>query len=288
MNAIVLLVSLFGLFECMWGYRLFNIILRIFGFGVGATIGASLGLGFSDGNPFVALFAGLLGGIFIAAIIVLLRKLGIFLIGAFLGVLVGFLLAAAGLKSLTVSVILAVAGGVLAIVIDKLMIILSTAIGGAWLTIFGVSSIFIGNTDMMQNILFGSQKGGMGALFIVLVMLWIGLSAVGILVQYEKIPLQKFMMERLPIEQLQKKWGSKKEARFKLTKQSLDKLKNENLPDTILEGLRTIENQEFFSEREFLDALEQHIEKEQIIQHQELILKYAQQDKSEHRSFRLS
>lgn len=209
MNAFIVVVGLFGLFECFWGYRLFNIILRIFGFLIGAAIGGGLGVGFTQGNAIAGIFAGLLGGALLSAVIVALRKLGIFLFGASLGLLLGSLLALAGLNHILVFVMLAIAGGILAVVMDKLMIILSTAIGGAWLAVFGIANFFIGNANFLPNLVFGSQARGMSALLIALVLAWMALSVVGILVQYEKIPLQKYLMDRLPIEQLQKKWGSK-------------------------------------------------------------------------------
>ena len=209
MNALIVVVGLFGLFECFWGYRLFNIILRIFGFLIGAAIGGGLGVGFTQGNAIAGIFAGLLGGALLSAVIVALRKLGIFLFGASLGLLLGSLLALAGLNHILVFMMLAIAGGVLAVVMDKLMIILSTAIGGAWLAVFGIANLFIGNANFLPNLVFGSQARGMSALLIALVLAWIALSVVGILVQYEKIPLQQYVMDRLPIEQLRKKWGSK-------------------------------------------------------------------------------
>ena len=209
MNAFIVVVGLFGLFECFWGYRLFNITLRIFGFLLGAAVGSGLGLGFTNGNAIAAIFAGLLGGVILSVIIVALRKLGIFMIGACLGLLVGSLFALAGLNHILVFVMLAIAGGILAVVMDKLMIILSTAIGGAWLAVFGIANLFIGNANFLPNLVFGSQARGMSALLIALVLAWIALSVVGILVQYEKIPLQQYVMDRLPIEQLRKKWGSK-------------------------------------------------------------------------------
>ena len=99
---------------------MFNIVLRIFGFLIGAAIGGGLGVGFTQGNAIAGIFAGLLGGALLSAIIVTLRNLGIFLFGASLGLLLGSLLALAGLNHILVFVMLAIAGGVLAVVMDKI------------------------------------------------------------------------------------------------------------------------------------------------------------------------
>lgn len=63
---------------------------------------------------------------------------------------------------------------------------------------------------------------------------------------------------------------------FELTKYSFDQLKDENIPDNILESLRYIENQKFSCERRFLNAIEKQLGKEQTVQYKNLILKYTQ------------
>ncbi len=64
---------------------------------------------------------------------------------------------------------------------------------------------------------------------------------------------------------------------FKLTKQSFDTLRNENIPDNILESLKTLENQEFLDEDHFLNAMKTHIEKEQAVRYKELISKHTEE-----------
>ncbi len=65
-------------------------------------------------------------------------------------------------------------------------------------------------------------------------------------------------------------------ASFTLTQQSFNKLKNKKIPDNILEGLKTIKDQEFSGESKFLNAVEKQIEKEQTVRYKELILKHAE------------
>ena len=64
-------------------------------------------------------------------------------------------------------------------------------------------------------------------------------------------------------------------ASFKLTKQSFDNLRNESIPDNILENLEPLKDREFTSEDEFLNAVEKQIGKEQTVRYKELILKHA-------------
>ena len=207
-NTVLVLLSLFGLVDCFWGCRIFKVILQIFGFVIGAGAGAALGLGLSNGNFAVALFAGLLGGLLGAVIIVALRALGIFLIGAFLGLLAGSLLMMAGLRLNPVFLlVVAVIGGILCLVLDKLMIIVATAFGGAWFSVFGFASVFLGNFGALWGLLLGSRAVyGAGGFLSMLVLMWLALGVIGILVQYGIIPLQQYATDRLPLEELLKKW----------------------------------------------------------------------------------
>ncbi len=65
------------------------------------------------------------------------------------------------------------------------------------------------------------------------------------------------------------------EARFKLTEQSLENLRNEGIPDNMLEDLKFLENQEFTHEKNFVNAVEKQIGNEQTVRYKDLILKYA-------------
>ena len=65
---------------------------------------------------------------------------------------------------------------------------------------------------------------------------------------------------------------------FKLTTQSLENLKKEGISGGTLEGLRLLENQEFTTEEEFLNAVKTQIGNEQAVRYKELLLKYAVYD----------
>jgi hypothetical protein len=64
------------------------------------------------------------------------------------------------------------------------------------------------------------------------------------------------------------------ESCFELTKDNLYGMMNEGLPDEIKEHLKSLKNRVFFKD-EFLEAIEEHIGKEETEKYQELILKYA-------------
>lgn len=62
---------------------------------------------------------------------------------------------------------------------------------------------------------------------------------------------------------------------FKFTEQALDNLRHEGVPDTILNALKPLENQEPANQSEFLEAVEKQIGKDQTVSYKELILKHA-------------
>ena len=65
------------------------------------------------------------------------------------------------------------------------------------------------------------------------------------------------------------------QATFTLTKQSLDNLREEGLPNTILNKLEGLKNQTFDTENAFLEAVKQKIGKDQAARYQAQILKHA-------------
>src|SRR5688572_33025510 len=78
--AVVLLVG--GVVACFFGYRLFRIVLAIFGFIIGALAASSV-FGVSDTGPMLA--AALVGGLIGAAVLIAAYFVGVALVGAGLG-----------------------------------------------------------------------------------------------------------------------------------------------------------------------------------------------------------
>ena len=139
--AIVLLVG--GIVACFFGYRLFRIVLAIFGFILGAFAASSF-FGVSDTGPMVvaAVVGGLLGaGIFIAAYFV-----GVALIGAGLGAVAAHLLLAAGDRDphVLAVVFMSIAGAAVSMYLQRYFIIVGTGFLGAWTMIVGAVA-FIGD-----------------------------------------------------------------------------------------------------------------------------------------------
>src|SRR5574339_1203210 len=74
-----------GFLSCFFGYRLFKIVLGMFGFIIGALAASSI-FGASDTTPMV--LAALLGGLVGAALLLAAYFVGVALVGAGIGALV--------------------------------------------------------------------------------------------------------------------------------------------------------------------------------------------------------
>src|SRR5687767_10480800 len=125
-----------GFIACFLGYRLFKFVLAMFGFILGALAASSV-FGVSDTTPMV--IAALIGGLAGALLLLAAYFVGVALVGAGLGALVANLIwtQIEGDPHPFVVVLFSVAGALLATWLQRYVIILGTAFGGAWTIIVG-------------------------------------------------------------------------------------------------------------------------------------------------------
>jgi hypothetical protein len=136
-----LLLVFGGTLSCFAGYRLFKITLAIYGLIFGAMLASST-MGASNTTGMV--LAAVLGGIAGAVILVLAYFIGIGLIGAGLGALVahiGWGYVRAGDPPVVVIVVLAVFGAIGAMLLQRYVIVVATAFGGAWTLLLGALAL---------------------------------------------------------------------------------------------------------------------------------------------------
>ena len=129
-----------GVLACFWGYRLVKLMLGIMGFMAGAAAGWTLALSVVPGHNLVALICAGIGGVLGAILCVWLFFLGIFLLGASAGaVIAAAVFGGTGHQAPPLLVLaVAVAFGLLALLLQKLMIVLSTAFSGSYLVTAGL------------------------------------------------------------------------------------------------------------------------------------------------------
>jgi hypothetical protein len=139
--AIVLLLG--GVVACFFGYRLFRIVLSIFGFILGALLASSV-FGTSDTWAMVA--AALVGGLIGAGVLFAAYFVGVAMVGAAAGAVLANTAFASAARDphFLVVVFAAVIGAVAAIYLQRYVIIIGTSFGGAWTLIVGAMAL-VGN-----------------------------------------------------------------------------------------------------------------------------------------------
>jgi len=140
--AIVLVLA--GALACFAGYRLFRVVLAIYGFVLGAMIASSV-MGVTNTTGMV--IAAVLGGVAGALILVFAYFVGIALAGAGLGVLLAYQVwtRVSTVDPPAVAVIVvSIVGALVAMVLQRYVIVVTTAFAGAWTTIVGAFAALSG------------------------------------------------------------------------------------------------------------------------------------------------
>ncbi len=187
MPAIVALVPLvIGVISCFWGYRLFRVILGIVGFALGGFLAGSFAYGLSGGSVIITAVAAIVGAIVGALLVSAVYYLGVFVLGAFGGWVLGSIVVGmAGTASrLVTGVVLAALCGILAVIFQKIVIIVATACIGSWNIIAGI--YFLATGALYSPYVFWNPSRMLhlgGVRFFFVFALWLVLSFAGIVFQ---------------------------------------------------------------------------------------------------------
>src|SRR4051794_28829683 len=137
--AVILVIS--GILACFAGYKLFRVVLAIYGFILGAAIASSV---MGPGEQTAMVVGAVIGGVLGAVLLNLAYFVGVALIGATAGALILhgiWARFATGDPHVALVVVCAVIGAVIATNLQRWVIIGATAIGGAWTLIVGASAL---------------------------------------------------------------------------------------------------------------------------------------------------
>jgi len=129
-----------GLLSCFLGYRLFKVVLAIFGFIIGGLAASSV---FGESTATWMVVAALVGGLGGALLLLAAYFVGVALVGAALGVATVHLIwtQIQGDPHPAVVILAAIAGALAATWLQRYVIILGTAFGGAWTVVIGAAAL---------------------------------------------------------------------------------------------------------------------------------------------------
>jgi Domain of unknown function (DUF4203) len=180
-----LLVIIAGLLICFWGYRILKVSLGIIGFVGGAFGGWELGLAWANNSGGITLACALAGGIIGMVLCLLFYFLGVFLLGAAAGAVV----AAACANGIShpvqplILLVLPIAFGVIALLAQKFMIVVSTAFSGAYLITAGIWPFVVHGQDAAPIWLYPAHHASPGNMGYAALALWVVLALLGMATQ---------------------------------------------------------------------------------------------------------
>ena len=181
--SIVLLAG--GAMACFAGYRLFRLVLGVYGFILGALIGSSLA---GASGTWVVALAALAGGAAGALVLVAGYFVGVALVGAGIGALAVNLAwkPFGGEPHWAVILVVAAVGAIAAMAFQRYVIILATAFGGAWTMLVGAAALMLGKGARAASaagdvwVVYPSNAGPPGVWVYVA---WVAIALVGVYVQ---------------------------------------------------------------------------------------------------------
>jgi MFS family permease len=137
-----------GLLSCLFGYRLFRLVLAVFGFIIGSLAASSV---FGESAATAMVIAALVGGLCGAVLLLAAYFVGVALVGAGIGVAAVHLLwtQIQGDPHPAVVIVAAIAGALVATWLQRYVIILGTAFGGAWTVVAGAAAL-LGNPTALK------------------------------------------------------------------------------------------------------------------------------------------
>ncbi len=130
-----------GLLACFAGYRLFRIVLAIYGFILGALFASSL---VSPASAWSMVIAALIGGALGALALTIGYFIGVAVLGGGLGALIAHAIwpqLGWGEPRALPLLVCVVVGAILALAFQRYVIIIGTGFGGAWTAMVGVASL---------------------------------------------------------------------------------------------------------------------------------------------------
>lgn len=135
-----ILLTVFGVLSCFYGYGLFKFTLVIIGFFGGIFLVMNYGPAFIADKTVLIIIAVSVG-IILGILVLIFYYLGIFLSGAFAAFIIysNLNLTIHGVDPLIIMIIIGIAGGIISILFQKIMIILSTAVLGAYGIVTGLA-----------------------------------------------------------------------------------------------------------------------------------------------------
>lgn len=186
-NITIGVLAAMGLVQCLFGYRLFRWMLGLTGFAAGGLAGGAAGM--ATYGTLGAVIGGIVGGAMGAALMVAFYFIGVFAMGVVVGGLIGIVLAGGNAGTgVIAAAALGLIGGVVAVMVQKLVIVLSTSLVGAYLVILAALHFAFGGLDIDRVANDTTYFNELVRERPAILACWAGLALLGVIVQYVASP----------------------------------------------------------------------------------------------------
>jgi hypothetical protein len=190
-NAFAIVLILSGVFTCFFGYRLFRVVLGVTGLVAGGTLSWTLLTGAGYGQA-VAIAGIVLGALLGALAMFSLFYVGVFLFGSALGLLMATVVLSAidNQFNALIAYVFALVSGIVTLLFRKVLIVVSTAMTGAWSVLSGIS-YFAGDMDLVRVFAQPDLLPSQGGCYYLILALWVVLGTSGVGVQMKTLRKKK-------------------------------------------------------------------------------------------------
>ena len=186
-----IIFSAVGLGILFFGYRFFKVALGIMGFSAGFIVCVVLASDLTEFNRTELLVSGVVSGIVGTFLFVMAYYAGVFVMGAFLGYMLGTAVAPyIHLDPLVIVAIAVVLGAMITFAVQKVVIVCLSSFFGAWLFLIGMDQLFsrLSTATLIREpekalFLYQEMNWMMAA--------WLVVSLIGIYSQYRGIEKKK-------------------------------------------------------------------------------------------------
>ena len=137
-----------GMLYCFVGYRLFKAVLVCTGFCLAGAVAGAVAGAATQGNLVFVAIAAIAGGLAGALALVFLYRAGVVCLGVLTGVLLAHVILGPRLESWAPSAMLgtAIFAGLVALIFERAVMTVATAIIGGWVAAHGISFFILGAT----------------------------------------------------------------------------------------------------------------------------------------------
>lgn len=151
-NGVIASTVAIGALYCFLGYRTLRFVLGLTGFLIAGGVAATLANWISEGNQIAIMIALLVGGVCGALALYFIYKAGVFLMGLLGAAVIAHNLLEGRPESwMPLAVLgLAVVGGLIALLIERPVLILATASLGSWIVVSGIAFFITGPGEIEE------------------------------------------------------------------------------------------------------------------------------------------